>query len=319
MKKMTVKETAAFLRENDRFLILTHRRPDGDTTGTGAFLCRLLRAMGKTAHILKNPELTEKYACLHEGLTKDSPEDGDTLISVDAGSANMLPEAHRYLAEKVSLRIDHHGTADSFTPMELVEPETAACAEIIYKLSLELRIPLDKEMATALYTAVSTDTGCFRYANTTAHTFRTAAACCDAGGDLQAINQAIFDTNSFGRLRLQSWITEHVQFLAGGNLAICAVPREVEEQIGVDEDDLNDISSFLRSIEGVKMSALLRQTDTDRIKASVRAVPGYSAAIVCESFGGGGHAGAAGCSMKMSMDEAVAAISKVMLEWEMAE
>ena len=110
-----------------------------------------------------------------------------------------------------------------------------------------------------------------------------------------------------------------MQFLAGGNLAICAVPKAVEEEIGVSEDDLNDISSFLRSIEGVKMSALLRQTDTDRIKASVRAVPGYSAAIVCESFGGGGHAGAAGCSMKMSMEEAVEAISKVMLEWETAE
>ena len=100
-----------------------------------------------------------------------------------------------------------------------------------------------------------------------------------------------------------------------GDYAICGLPKAVEEEIGVDEDDMNDISSFLRSIEGVKMSALLRQSDETHIKVSVRAVPGYSAAVICEQFGGGGHAGAAGCSVKMSMENAMETIGKAMMAY----
>lgn len=313
MKKLTVKETAAFLRENDRYLILTHRRPDGDTTGTGAFLCRLLRAMGKTAHILSNPELTEKYAHLHVGLTKQSPEEGDTLICVDAGSVPMLPEAHRYLADRISLRIDHHGTADSFTPMELVEPETAACAEIIYKLSLELRIPLDKEMATALYTAVSTDTGCFRYANTTAHSFLVAAVCVEAGAPVFMLNQELFETNSLPRLQVQSYMLQNAIFLKKGAFVICALPKAVEKEYGATEDDLDNISGFPRSIAGVKMAVTIREEEKGA-KLSVRAVPGYDAAALCARFGGGGHRGAAGAGTEMTLEQAVREVRAAMEE-----
>ena len=313
MKKLTVKETAAFLGQKDHFLILTHRRPDGDTTGTGAFLCRLLRAMGKTAHILKNPELTEKYAPLHKGLTKACPEEGDTLICVDAGSVPMLPEAHRYLADRISLRIDHHGTADSFTPMELVEPETAACAEIIYKLSLELRIPLDKEMATALYTAVSTDTGCFRYANTTAHSFLVAAACLEAGAPVFMLNQELFETNSLARLQVQSYMLQNAVFLKEGAFVICALPKAVEREYGATEDDLDNISGFPRTIAGVKMAVTIREEEKGA-KLSVRAVPGYDAAALCARFGGGGHRGAAGAGTTLTLEQAVREVRAAMEE-----
>ena len=319
MTELTRFDCADWLLERDKFVILTHRKPDGDTVGSAAGLCRGLRSLGKTAHILENPEFTPLYAPLVEGLTKKEPEEGDIIIAVDVAADTMLPRAYDHLKNSIDLRIDHHGSGREYTPREHVDPESAACAEIIWEMLLDMDVEPDKEMAEAIYVGVATDTGCFRFANTTAHTFDVAGDCAAAGADVYSWNQKLFDTQSLPKLRLQSWITEHVQFLAGGNLAICAVPKAVEEEIGVSEDDLNDISSFLRSIEGVKMSALLRQTDTDRIKASVRAVPGYSAAIVCESFGGGGHAGAAGCSMKMSMDEAVEAISKVMLEWENAE
>lgn len=313
MKKLTVKETAAFLGQKDHFLILTHRRPDGDTTGTGAFLCRLLRAMGKTAHILKNPELTEKYAPLHKGLTKACPEEGDTLICVDAGSVPMLPEAHRYLADRISLRIDHHGTADSFTPMELVEPETAACAEIIYKLSLELRIPLDKEMATALYTAVSTDTGCFRYANTTAHSFLVAAACVEAGAPVFMLNQELFETNSLPRLQVQSYMLQNAVFLKEGAFVVCALPKAVEREYGATEDDLDNISGFPRTIAGVKMAVTIREEEKGA-KLSVRAVPGYDAAALCARFGGGGHRGAAGAGTTLTLEQAVREVRAAMEE-----
>lgn len=314
MSSLTKNECAEFLRRHDRFAILTHRRPDGDTVGSAATLCLGLRKMGKTAHIIENPEITPKYRPLHAGLTKPWVEEGDILVSVDVASPNMLPDAFRKLEGKIALRIDHHATAASFTEHELVEPHAGACAEVLYDVLNCLGVKLDKAMAEALYTAVSTDTGCFRYANTTAHSLRTAAACAEAGGDLYAINQAIFETNSFRKLKIQSWITEHTEFLAEGHIAICALPKAVEEAIGVTEDDMENISGFPRSIEGVKIAATLRETADGAVKVSVRAVPEYDAGAVCAQFGGGGHRGAAGCTLKLSLAEAAKAIAQAMPE-----
>lgn len=314
MSSLTRNECAEFLRRHDRFAILTHRRPDGDTIGSSATLCRGLRSLGKTAHIIENSEITPKYRHLHEGLTKHWPEEGDILVSVDVASPNMLPDDFRALETSITLRIDHHATATSFTEHELVEPHAGACAEILYDVLTFLGVKLDKPMAEALYTAVSTDTGCFRYANTTAHSLRTAAACAEAGGDLYTINQTIFDTNSFRKLKIQSWITENTEFLAGGRIAICALPLSVEREIGVTEDDMENISGFPRSIEGVKIAATLRETSDGAVKVSVRAVPAYDAAAVCAQFGGGGHRGAAGCTLKMPLAEAAKAIAQAMPE-----
>ena len=311
---MTRNETARFLQEHDRFALVTHRRPDGDTLGSAALLCRGLRQLGKTAHVLHNPEVTEKYAHLMDGLTKETAEENDTVVTVDVASPNMLGGHFAPLQDQAALRIDHHGSATSFTPHELVEPETAACGEIVYGVLREMGAVLDKAMAEALYTAVSTDTGCFRYANTTADTLRVAADCLAAGADTFGLNQSLFETNSLGRLRLQGWLVENAIFLQDGRIAICALPKSKEEELGLTEDDLENISGFPRTIAGVKIAATLRQESADTVKMSVRAVPGCDAAAICQKFGGGGHTGAAGASMKMTMEEAVEAVKAAMPE-----
>ena len=311
---MTRNETARFLQAHDRFALVTHRRPDGDTLGSAALLCRGLRQLGKTAHVLYNPEVTEKYRGLLEGLTKQTAEENDTVVTVDVASPNMLGGHFAPLREKAALRIDHHGSATSFTPYELVEPEAAACGEIVYGVLREMGAVLDKAMAEALYTAVSTDTGCFRYANTTANTLRVAADCLEAGADTFGLNQSLFETNSLGRLRLQGWLVENAIFLQDGKIAICALPKSKEVELGLTEDDLENISGFPRSIAGVKIAATLRQESADTVKMSVRAVPGCDAAAICQKFGGGGHTGAAGASMKMTMEEAVEAVKAAMPE-----
>ncbi len=312
MKILTREQTAEFLKQNDNYVILTHRRPDGDTLGSAALLCRGLRQLGKTAHILRNPEITAKYAHLHQGLTTEQVAEDDILIAVDTASKGMLPQAFSAYADKITLRIDHHGTAESFTQMELVEPEAAACGELVATVFSLMGVRLDKPMANALYTAISTDTGCFRYANTTAKTLECAAYCAYCSDELFAINQALFDTYSLGRLRVQGYLVEHAIFLEDGAIAICPLPKSVEEELGLTEDDLENISGFPRSIEGVKIAATLREEGENRIKISVRAVPGYDAAAICAKFGGGGHKGAAGASMTCTMDEAVEAIKKAM-------
>jgi phosphoesterase RecJ-like protein len=269
--------------------------------------------MGKNAHILRNMEVTEKFLHLHQGLNKDCPENGDTLITVDVAAPKLLPDAASHLARFVQLRIDHHGSDTPFAPLDLVDAGAGACGEIIWDLLRELEIPLDKSIADALYIAVSTDTGGFRYANTTAHSFQTAAACAMAGGDIHGINQRVFDTNSFAKLRLQGWMVENIRFRKEGALAVCALPREVERQLGVTEDDMDSISGFPRSIEGVRMAATLRETSDDGTKMSVRAVPGCDATAVTVKFGGGGHKGAAGASFKLPLEEAAEEVEKVML------
>ena len=306
MKNLTRSETAQILLAHDNYTIITHRRPDGDTIGSSAVLCMGLRQLGKNAHILENPEITPKYTHLHKGLTKSAAEEGDFIVTVDVASPGMLPEACKTLA--FDLRIDHHGSATSFTPVELVEPEAAACGEIIYGVLMEMGAELDIPMANALYTAVSTDTGCFRYANTTANTFSVAAACAKAGAEVFNINQALFETNSLARLKVQSYMLQNARFLQEGKVAICPLPKAVELECGANEDDLDNISGFPRTIEGVKLAVTIREEGTDRVKMSVRAVPGQDASALCAKFGGGGHKGAAGASMNMTMDEAVKAV-----------
>ena len=306
MKTLTRSETADILLAHDHFAIVTHRRPDGDTIGSSALLCMGLRQLGKTAYILANPEITPKYAHLHNGLCKPTIEEGDFVVSVDVASPGMLPDCFKSLV--FDLRIDHHGNATSFTPVELVEPGAAACGEIVYGVLTEMGAELDIPMANALYTAVSTDTGCFRYANTTADTFAVAAACAKAGADVFNINQALFETNSLARLKVQSYMLQNAIFLQDGQIAICPLPKAVEEACGAGEDDLDNISGFPRTIEGVKLAVTIREEGTGKVKMSVRAVPGQDASALCAKFGGGGHKGAAGASMNMSMDEAVEAV-----------
>lgn len=314
MKNLTRNECARYLLSHDNFCILSHRRPDGDTVGSSAALCLGLRSLGKKAHVLLNAEVSSRFAWLHEGLTKDSAEEGDCVVSVDVASPGMLPKAFQHLLGRIDLRIDHHASATSFTDCELVEGGSASCAELVWDVLAEAGVTMDQAIAEAVYVGVSTDTGCFRYSNTTAHTFAVAAECAKAGARVYELNQELFETNTLGRLKMQAWIVAHMKMLRKGEMAIVAIPKAVEEEIGVTEDDMDNISSFPRTVAGVCMAATLRETSDDGTKISVRAVPGYDATKVTEIFGGGGHKGAAGASMKMPIDEAVKAVEQAMLE-----
>ena len=313
MKKLTRNECAAYLLTHDRFTILSHRRPDGDTVGSSAALCLGLRQLGKTAHVLYNGEVSSRFAWLHEGLTKEAAEEGDCVVSVDVASPGMLPKAFQHLLGRIDLRIDHHASATSFTEEELVDGGSASCAELVWDVLSRMGVKMDRAIGEAVYVGVSTDTGCFRYANTTDHTFAVAAECARAQARIYELNQELFETNTLGRLRMQAWIVDHMQLLRGGEMAICAIPKAVEESLGVTEDDMDNISSFPRTVAGVCMAATLRETADGDVKMSVRAVPGYDATLVTVPFGGGGHKGAAGASVKKPMADTIKEVEAVML------
>lgn len=312
---MTRAETAAWLRQQDHFAILTHRRPDGDTLGSAAALCRMLRSLGKTAHVLENPEITDRYAWLHEGLTKEDTQPGDTIVCVDVAAPNMLPDCFGQYLGSIALRIDHHGGRDSFSDFELVDATAGACAEILWDISRELGLALDGATADAIYVGTATDTGCFRFANTTAHTFATAAACAEGRARIYELNQSLFETNTLQRLKIQSWIVEHMHIFADGKLALVAIPKTVEQEIGVTEDDMDNITAFPRNVAGVHMASTLRQTPDGATKLSVRTIPGLDATKVAAAFGGGGHKGAAGATLTLPLEEAANAVETEMLKF----
>mgnify|MGYP002520106908 CR=1 FL=1 len=319
MKTLTRAEAAGFLLANDNFCILTHRRPDGDTLGSAAALCLGLRQLGKSAWVLNPPEPLDNLDWLMCDITTDAVPENAAIVAVDVAAPNMLPRDSAEAGERIKLRIDHHGSGREYTPRELVMPEMAACTEIIWEVLLDMGVELDAQIASALYVGTATDTGCFRFANTNAHTFDVAADCSAAGADVFGWNLRLFESNSLEKLRLQAWVTEHVKIFGDGKLALCALPKAVEEQLGVDEDDLGNLCSFLRCIEGVCMAALLRQPNEEFTRASLRAIPGYDAAAFGSQFGGGGHAGAAGCSLNLPLQEAAVVMEKAMTEWVMGQ
>ena len=314
MKILTRNETAAYLLEHDNFTILSHRRPDGDTIGSSAALCLGLRQLGKKAHVLENVEVSDRFRWLHEGLTKPWVEEGDTIVSVDVASPGMLPKAFMPLLGSIALRIDHHASATSFADVELVDGGSASCAEVVWDVLALMGVKADKAIAEAVYVGTSTDTGCFRYANTTAHTFAVAAECAGAGARIYELNQELFETNTLGRLRMQAWIVDHMKLLRGGEMAVCAIPKAVENSIGVTEDDMDNISNFPRTVAGVCIASTLRETKEGDVKLSVRAVPGYDATVLTAKFGGGGHKGAAGATLKIPLEAAAKAVEAAMLE-----
>lgn len=302
MKKLTAAEFAGALGARSSFLLLTHRRPDGDTVGSAAALCRGLRALGKRAWVLENPQLTEKYRPYLAGLTCPAPKPGACVVAVDTASADMLCQGAQGLA--VDLLLDHHGSNGGFAPQGLVEPGAAACGQLVYAVLKELGLTLDKPMAEAMYVAVSTDTGCFRYSNTTAETLYVAAACLEAGADAYPINKALFETTRLPRLRLNAYLAQHLELHAAGRVALCPIPLEVERETGVTEDDLEDVSNFARNIEGVDLAVTLRTVEGGDTKVSVRCAPLYDAAAVCLRLGGGGHRAAAGATLPVNQNRA---------------
>ena len=314
MKNLTRAEAADFLLSHDNFTILTHRRPDGDTLGSAAGLCLGLQKMGKNAWVLNPTESLDGLGWLLNDITKDFADNGDTIVAVDVAAPNMLPRDFEPLAVKTALRIDHHGSCTPFAPQELVDADSASCAEIISDILTILGVEMDEDMADAVYTGVATDTGCFRYANTNAHAFLVASRCAQAGADVAGLNQELFESHSLALLRLHAWIAENVKIFGDGELAIVAIPKAVEERLGVADAELGNLSSYARSISGVCLAATLRQGKYGETKISIRAVPGWDAAAVCERFGGGGHPGAAGATTRLTLEETVKLLEEYMLQ-----
>ena len=183
---LSVKETAAALRSFDNVLILTHVRPDGDTVGCAAALCAALRALGKTAYLLPNPGLTDTTAPYFAPYAAPEGFVPDKVVSTDIATLTLLPDNARIYAHRIDLAMDHHVSFEHFAKENIVRPEAGACGELMYDILAELGC-INAETALLLYLAVSTDTGCFAYGNTTARTHAVTAALMETGIDVYSL------------------------------------------------------------------------------------------------------------------------------------
>lgn len=300
---LNVQEAAQFLRERDRFLILTHVRPDGDTVGCAAALCAALRQLGKAAFLLPNPGLTRNSAPYFAPYAAADGYAPETVLSVDIATLGLLPENARALAGRIDLAVDHHPSFEFIGRENMLRAEAAACGELVYDLVRELG-PVTPEIALPLYLAVSTDTGGFIYSNTTAQTHRVAAALIDCGIDYQRVNKDFFRTKSRKRLQLEGAMLDTMEFYDRGRVVLLYVPQALIERVGADEGDAEDLSSLGGQIEGTDCAVTLRELGQNVWKMSVRTGPRINATQVCQLLGGGGHAAAAGCTVSASREEA---------------
>lgn len=306
---MTTQEAAALLGQMGRVLILTHRRPDGDTVGCAAGLCAALRQLGRTAYLLRNPDITEAnavYAAPYWG-----PEDfvPDHVVAVDIAARSLFfPAAEAYF-DRIDLAIDHHPSFEGFGRASCVDASRAACGEIVYEICRELGA-VTPEVALPLYAAVATDTGCFVYANTTANTHAVAAALMATGIDYFAVNKRHFRTKSRKRIALEADILSRMEFFHQGRGVFLTVPLSLMERVGAAEDDAEDLSTLAGMVEGVDCGALLRELKPGEWKLSLRtgANGRVNATEACRLLGGGGHAMAAGATVRGDLDQVKAQI-----------
>ena len=292
---MTIAETAAWLKSRDSFLILTHRRPDGDTIGCAGALAQGLREIGKTAYILNNPETTPRYAKFIDDYMIADEFCPENIITIDTASYDLFPKNGDIYKDKITLSIDHHPSNTNYAQSSCIDGTRASCGEIIYDLLISMTGKISAKSAECLYTALSTDTGCFAFANTTANTLRVAALLVEAGAPHRELNRLLFRTRTKGRIKIEGMIYSGLEFHFSGAVAISTITRSMMESANADEDDVDDIASIPGSIEGVSTGITLRElTTASSCKVSVRTGPTVDAHSICERFGGGGHPMAAG-------------------------
>ncbi|MDR0293497.1 MAG: bifunctional oligoribonuclease/PAP phosphatase NrnA [Oscillospiraceae bacterium] len=299
----------AFLRRRDRFLLATHRRPDGDTLGSAAALCAGLRALGKTACLWRNPEVTERYLPYTERYFAPEGYTHETAVTVDVASASQLGVGWD---GPVHLRIDHHPDAGDYAELDYTDSTAAACGEVVYDLLRGLGAPVTKEIAAALYIAVATDTGCFRYANTTARTYRMTAELLEAGADAHSLNAEIFG-KSRQRLAAEAAASSGLEYGAGGRVAITSLT--LAQRGSATEDDLENLAGLVQGIKDVVVGVFLRE-GKDGWRVSCRTAAPYAADRICRAFGGGGHLRAAGGTVRGPLSPAEARARVLGAIWE---
>lgn len=296
-----LQRAAELLRSWNNILILSHRSPDGDTLGCATALSRALIALGKSVQFRCADEIPKKFSYMFEGVTFGDFEP-EKIVTVDVADKALLGTLEP-LGDRVDLAIDHHATHRPFAKEIWVEADAAAACQLITRLIPVLGATITPAIADCLYTGISTDTGCFKYPNATPETYRIAADLMECGARAADINRVMFDTKSRPVIELMKRVYSDMEFFHNGRCAVLCLTNALMAETGVKEEDLDGTAAIVRQVEGVQFGLTIRERGENEYKISLRATEPMNAAEVCKQFGGGGHKGAAGCTIFAPLEE----------------
>ena len=300
--RIDVNQCAQLLKDNDNILILTHAHPDGDTLGCGFALCRALMKLGKICAVINSDVIPKKYDYLFDDIAPIRFKPG-YVVAVDVATPNLLGDLNGQY--HIDLCIDHHSTNTEYADNLLLEDTPAAC-EIMYDVIKALGVEIDSKMAGCLYTGLTTDTGCFRYASTTAKTYRAAADLIELGADNGTINRVMFETKTKTYARLERMALESMEFFENERVAVITVTQDMYKKTGSNEQETEALAPLTRQVEGVEIGITIREKTDGTCKASLRTFESVNAAALARFFGGGGHNQAAACRFDCGVDAAKA-------------
>lgn len=312
-KRLTLRKAADRLLAADRILLLAHQFPDGDTIGSCTGLCLALQALGKQVQVNCHDKIPEKYTYMTDAIRPQDFEP-EFICTADVADPNLLGPSMQIYSDRVDLCIDHHGTIVAYARETLLDPDCAATAMLVFRLLPLLGAQLTPAIAQCLYTGIATDTGCFKYANTSAEAHRMAADCIDCGIPYDEINRAMFDIKSRARLELERRAMHGITFYYHDRCAVMVITRDMIVQSGAGENDLEGLPPLPRQIEGVWVGVTLREKMDGSFKISLRTGRHANAAEICRLLGGGGHAAAAGCTIALPLEDAIQKIVTVIGE-----
>jgi bifunctional oligoribonuclease and PAP phosphatase NrnA len=308
-----VSQAMALIQPAQRIILIAHEHPDGDCLGSALGLASILSQMGKTCAVACADAVPRTLAFLPNVDTLQhtlDPQDFDLVIALDASELHRfgsLYTQHRSFLEQARiLNLDHHISSDGCGQVNIIDPTSAATAELLVLFQQQAGLPLNKEAALCLLTGIITDTSSFAFTNTTPRTMETAALLMRQGVIPETIVQHVYRTHPLAQVRLQALIIANAQTSCGGRLIWSQATAATLRAAGASPDMDDNISSVLRDIEGIEVSVFFKSYDDPNItRISMRCAAPYNAAEICQRVAnGGGHARAAGGTLYMPIDKA---------------
>ena len=302
----TFEKVAKLFCEKGDVVLLCHARPDGDTIGSAYALKYALETVGKKVTVECADEIPKRLAFITELLQNDNTQKSENsakkpfVCAIDVAETHLLGALEEKYASVIDLKIDHHQNGSEYARYNYIDAKAAACGEIIFRLVRRLAEMrgggFNAAVCTALYAAISSDTGCFRYSNATAGTLRIAAELIDGGADAYDVNRRLYETKSRVELEAKKYMLNNTEFFADGRVALLVITNEFRQKSGADDEEIGGLVSEMREIEGVDLAITIKQDKNDEIKfeISMRSSLNVSASEMCRMFGGGGHERAAG-------------------------
>ena len=295
------------IKDHDNFAVVTHINPDGDALGSAFSLNMALRAAGKKSCVILMAAMPRKYVFdefkAEYILNQDAGKDFDCVIAVDCADFNRLGDARElFKAAPYTINIDHHSSNNGFADLNAVVMEPS-CGEIIYDLIHELQIPLDKELASALYIAISSDTGNFTYDNTSCQTFKRCADIVCSGVPISKIANYLYNSKTYESTMLIGKVISNLRLFFDGKLAVTQVTLSELNQTGAGAEDCETVINYARDIDTVEMAVFIREIREKTYKVSFRSKEKLDVMEIAQRYGGGGHVRASGCSMSGDIND----------------